>query len=145
MIDEPNEFKAVSESVVRVRYQETDQMGRVYHGNYFTWFEVGRTDFFRSMGLPYTFFENRGIWLPVVEADCKYKGFARYDDLVTIRTVLTGISPAKIKFAYRAIVDNETTVALGVTSHAFVNRTGRAVNLAKTDPELWQKIMEALV
>ena len=73
---------------IRVRYQETDQMGVVYHGNYFTWFDIGRTEFFRNMGMVYTRLEEEGILLPVIEAQCRYIKPAKYDDEIIINTKL---------------------------------------------------------
>lgn len=128
---------------IRARYEETDQMGFVYYGRYFTWFEVGRTELFRSLGLPYTRFEENGIMLPVTEADCKYKTPSRYDDLITIRTFVTKLSPARINFGYQIIKETEV-IARGNTGHAFMDSTGRPVNLAKKKPDLWQNINELI-
>lgn len=127
---------------IRVRYEETDQMGVVYYGNYFTWFEIGRTELFRSIGLPYTAFEAQGIMLPVAEADCKYKMSARYDDLVTIRTCISTLTPARIQFGYIIMNEAGEMIAKGHTMHAFMDETGRPVNLSKKNPDLWHKIGE---
>src|SRR6476646_5368618 len=75
-----------SVSRVRVRYAETDQMGVVYHANYFVWFEVGRTDLLRAAGWTYREMEADGLSLPVIQAQCDYKQPARYDDELEIRT-----------------------------------------------------------
>ena len=119
-------------------------MGFVYYGNYFTWFEVGRTELFRSLGLPYRSFEQRGIMLPVTETECKYRSSATYDDLLTIRTVITRLTPARIHFGYEILSENGLILAHGGTGHAFVDRTGRPVNLSKKDPELWHEISSRL-
>ena len=139
-----SEFKAVNEIAIRVRYEETDQMGFVYYGNYFTWFEVGRTELFRSLGLPYRSFEQRGIMLPVTETECKYRSSATYDDLLTIRTVITRLTPARIHFGYEILSENGLIMAHGGSGHAFVDRTGRPVNISKKDPELWHEITSRL-
>lgn len=120
---------------IRVRYQETDQMGMAYHGNYPAWMEVGRTEFFRELGMPYKVFEEKGVMLPLVEMACKFKSPIRYDDLVTIETEVTYLSPAKITFTYKMITDK--LVAEGFTTHAFVNSQGKPVNTAKKNPEIW--------
>ncbi len=130
----------VNEIQIRVRYEETDRMGYVYHGKYFTWFEVGRTELFRSMGLPYTLFEERGIMLPVTRAESRYRVPAGYDDLITIQTTVTRLTPARINFEYSLYAQDGRVIAEGNTGHAFVDSSGRPVNLAKRDPELWQRI-----
>ncbi|PKM81609.1 MAG: acyl-CoA thioesterase [Firmicutes bacterium HGW-Firmicutes-14] len=139
-----SEFSVENSTQIRVRYEETDQMGFVYYGNHFTWFEVGRTELFRSMGLPYTMFEARGIMLPVAEAECKYKSSARYDDLVTIRTVITKLTPVRIVFGYQLISEEGRILAYGSTTHAFVNSSGRPVNITKSDLELWKLITSSV-
>jgi len=75
-----------SESRVRVRYKETDQMGIAHHSNYVVWFEIGRTDLCRAAGFPYTEIEARGRILVVTEITCRYRKPYRYDDEVVIRT-----------------------------------------------------------
>ena len=72
---------------VRVRYAETDQMGVVYHGNYAQYFEMGRVEWLRNKGLSYSFMEKNGVMLPVVSLTLNYKKPARYDDLLTVRTI----------------------------------------------------------
>lgn len=139
-----SEFDLVSNATIRVRYEETDKMGFVYHAKYFTWFEVGRTELFRDLGLPYTVLEGRGISLPVTEADCRYRSSARYDDVLTVRTVITKLTPARIHFGYRLLSEAGQVMAHGGTGHAFVDTTGRPVNLLKKDPELWQMMISSL-
>lgn len=120
---------------IRVRYQETDQMGLAYHGNYAAWMEVGRTDMFRELGMPYKDFEEQGVMLPLVELGCKFKSPIFYDDIVTISTEVTYLSPVKISFAY--IFSTDKPVAEGLTIHAFVNPQGKIINTAKKAPKLW--------
>ncbi|MXO78345.1 YbgC/FadM family acyl-CoA thioesterase, partial [Paenibacillus sp. OT2-17] len=74
---------------LRVRYQESDQMGVVYHANYLNWFEIGRTEMIRQAGFNYRSMEERGVLLPVIEINAKYASPARYDDLITIYTAIT--------------------------------------------------------
>ncbi|MGI6128684.1 MAG: acyl-CoA thioesterase [bacterium] len=122
---------------VDVRYAETDQMGVVYYGNYFTWFEVGRNAFFQSLGRSYRKLEEQGLLLPVVEASCRYQMPARYEDQLTITTELKTVSVSRIKFSY-IIRRKETRIATGETTQAFVSKSkGRPVNLKKYFPELW--------
>ena len=130
-----------NETQIRVRYAETDQMGFVYYGNYFAFFEVGRAELMREMGLPYRGLEERGFLLPVTEADCKYKSAARYDELVSIRTAITRLTPVRIQFSYEVFGEDGRAVAFGGTSHVFTDNTGRPVNVSKKDPELWQQLI----
>src|SRR5256714_2294077 len=84
--------RAVNETRIRVRYAETDQMGVVYHANYFIWFEVGRVEFMRQLGFSYREMEaNDGCCIAVVDARCRYKAPARYDDEVVVRTRLKNV------------------------------------------------------
>lgn len=138
------QYGIINEKTIRVRYEETDKMGYVYYGKYFTWFEVGRTEMFRELGIPYRGFEERGIMLPVIEADCKYKSAAQYDDIVKIRTSITRLSPVRIHFGYEILSADERVLAYGTTGHAFVDEAGRPVNLTKKDKELWTKIIKLL-
>jgi acyl-CoA thioester hydrolase len=87
---------------VRVRYAETDQMGIVYYANYLVWFELGRVDVLRSLGLAYSRLESdHGCLLPVIEARCRYRSPARYDDEIVIETRPAMLRGTVLKFAYR--------------------------------------------
>ena len=74
---------------IRVRYGETDQMGYVYYGNYAQFFEVGRVEWLRALGVSYKSLEESGIMLPVIQLNINYMKPAKYDDLLTITTILT--------------------------------------------------------
>lgn len=87
---------------VRVRYAETDQMGIVYYANYLVWFEIGRVELLRSLGLAYSRLETEDLCiLPVVEASCRYRAPARYDDEILIETRPALLRGSVIKFAYK--------------------------------------------
>jgi acyl-CoA thioester hydrolase len=87
---------------IRVRYAETDQMGVVYYSNYLVWFEIGRVELLRSLGLSYSRLETEhGCILPVVEAKCRYRASARYDDELQIETSPALLRGSVIKFAYK--------------------------------------------
>ena len=112
----------------RVIYGDTDNMGQAYYGNYFRWFEIGRTELFRSLGIAYAAVESRGIFLPVAEVYCKYSVPAKYDDLLMIETSLDTRLKGAIKFDYRIFnEDGKTLLAQGHTKHACLNRDGRVV------------------
>jgi acyl-CoA thioester hydrolase len=114
----------VSESRVRVRYAETDQMGVVYHANYLVWFEVGRVDFIRNLGLDYASMEREeGAMIAVVEARARYKAPARYDDEILIRTRLAGLRGSVIRMTYEVVrAADSTLLAEGETVHLVVDR-----------------------
>jgi acyl-CoA thioester hydrolase len=87
-------------SELRVRYAETDQMGVVYHSNYLIWCEIGRTDYIRALGRPYTELERDGVALAVAEATMRCHAPARYDDIIRIETTLTEIKSRTLTFEY---------------------------------------------
>jgi acyl-CoA thioester hydrolase len=99
-------------------------MGIVYNGMYLTYFEVGRTELMRSVGLPYSEFEKEGYWLPLVEARVFYKSPAHYDDLLEVEAVLVLEEKATIKFEYN-VNCNGSTLAKGYTVHSFLNALTR--------------------
>jgi acyl-CoA thioester hydrolase len=113
----------VSETTIRVRYAETDQMGVVYHANYLVWFEVGRVEFFRQLGFSYKDMEQQdGCHIAVVDARCRYKAPARYDDEVVVRTHLKNVRESLVQFGYelmRAI--DGTLLAEGETTHVVID------------------------
>jgi acyl-CoA thioester hydrolase len=122
--------KLHSSSTIRVRYAETDQMGVAYHGGYFAWFEVGRTDLLRTCGLTYRDLEKQGLRLPVIETKARFLRPAFYDDVLEVRTRLTGMSGARVSFGYEVHRDGtEGALAIASTDHAAVDREGRARRL----------------
>lgn len=126
-------------ATVRVRYQETDQMGVVHHSNYFVWFEVGRTAFIRELGMSYRDLEAKGIILPVIEANCQYKSPAHYDDVVQIETTVTELSPVKIRFGYKIIRESDKKLlATGFTLHVWTNREIKPFNLKRKWPDIYE-------
>lgn len=95
---------APSTTTLRVRYAETDQMGVAYYANYFVWCEVGRVELLRQLGFEYKQMEiEDGCHLPVVEATCRYRSPARYDDVVTVETRVAGLRGSVVRFAYRLL------------------------------------------
>lgn len=106
---------------VRIRYAETDQMGVVYHGNYAQFFEIGRTEWLRSLGVTYKYMEKTGVMLPVISLSCNFKKSALYDDELTICTVLKKIPSVKIEFDYEIINQNNELICTGNTILAFIN------------------------
>lgn len=124
----------------RVRYAETDKMGIVYHSNYLVWFEVGRSELFRDLNLPYTIFEEQDLGLTIIEASCRYRQPAHYDDEITVITKVN-IYSRKVTFSYLVYRDS-ALLAEGKTIHLFINKQGRAID-AHSHP-LWQKMQSAI-
>ncbi len=113
---------------VRVRYQDADPMGLLHHANYFTYFEVGRTELLRASGGNYRRMEEEGTYAVVVKAQCTYHKPARYDDLLTIRTTIERITPAKIEHQYQVLRDGDLLATAQVTL-ALVNRQGEVIRV----------------
>jgi len=108
---------------IRVRYQETDPMGYLHHANYFTYFEIGRTELLRASGGNYRRMEESGLLAVVIHAECRFRRPARYDDLLTLRTRVVRVGPAKIEHEYDLMRDGET-LATARVKLALVNREG---------------------
>ncbi|TYP99396.1 acyl-CoA thioester hydrolase [Tenacibaculum adriaticum] len=109
-------------TTLRVRYAETDQMGVVYHGNYAQYFEIGRTEWLRSMGVTYKYMEKTGIMLPVISLICNFKKSALYDDVLTVTTQLRKTPSVKIEFEYEITNQNQELICTGSTILAFINK-----------------------
>ncbi len=125
----------------RVIYGDTDNMGQAYYGNYFRWFEIGRSEMFRHLGLPYKVVEDNGIFLPVAESHCKYATPAKYDDVLVIETSLDTKLKAGIKFDYKIYKeDGITLIANGYTKHPCVNPEGKVVRPPKFLKKIIAKI-----
>jgi len=129
-----------SESMFRVRYAETDQMGVAYHANFFVWFEVGRVDFFRQFGLTYRDMERKDdCYIAVVDARCRYKSPARYDDEITVRTYLKNVRDSLIHFRYEIVRSaDDALLAEGETTHLVTDASMQITPL----PERYRLIFE---
>lgn len=125
---------------LRVRYGETDRMGRAYYACYFDWFTEGRTELIRRLGLTYRQLEDQGVFLPVLEATCRYLRPVDYDDELDLAVELRRLTPTRMDFAYRLRNIAGQPVAEGETRHAFLNGQGRPVNLRKARPEIWERL-----
>ena len=113
-------------SNIRVRYQETDAMGIVYHANYLTWFEIARVDMLDQLGVPYQGLEAQGYLLPVLEASLKYKKPAKFDDRLTVTCSIRELPSVRITVDYEVLRGNERLVT-GSTMHAFIGKDGYPV------------------
>ncbi len=124
---------------LRVRYGETDQMGYCYYGNYAQYFEVGRVETLRSLGLSYKQLENEGFMLPVSEFSVKYKSPAFYDDLLSIETTITETKGARVYFTYTIKNESNVTIATATTTLVFV---AKETMRPTTPPTIFTKLLE---
>ncbi|MEK4250804.1 acyl-CoA thioesterase [Paenibacillus sp. FSL W7-1287] len=140
----------------RVRYQETDQMGVVFHGNYVTWFEIGRTEWVRALGVTYRDIEENGLLFPVIDLSVSYELPAKYDDMVIICTRMKHLTPLRMEFESQVRKVTEADYKAGCyasseelpgellvhggTKHVWVNETFKPVRLSKVMPELYEKL-----
>jgi len=136
-----NNHPVVNEVRLRVRYAETDRMGVVYHANYFVWFEIGRVELMRQLGFSYLEMEeNDGCGIAVIDARCRYKAPARYDDELMVRTHIELLRESIVKFGYelRRVADGEL-LAEGDTTHIVVDREMKR----RTMPEKYAAALRA--
>lgn len=111
----------VSETSVRVRYAETDQMGYVYYGNYAMYYEVARVESLRQLGLTYKQLEDMGVMMPVTEHSTRYKAPARYDELLRLRTTIKEMPGVRIRFYYEIFNEQQKLINEGETQLVFVD------------------------
>ena len=128
----------VCEVRVRVRYAETDQMGVVYHANHFIWFEVGRVELLRQLGFSYREMEQHDqCFIAVVDARCRYKAPARYDDEIIVRTHLQNVRESLVHFGYELLrVSDNALLAEGETTHIVTD----AEMKVRSIPEKYMKV-----
>ena len=133
-----------SETRIRVRYAETDQMGVVYHSNYFIWFEVGRVELFRQLGFTYREMEAQdGCYIAVVDARCRYRAPARYDEQIVVRTRVKNVRDSLIHFGYEAVRESDNTLlAEGETTHIVTDRNFNKRALPEKYREAFRKATE---
>ncbi len=113
----------------RVLFADTDAMGIVYYANYLRWFELGRVELLRRMGMVYRELTEQGIHLPVTEAQVRYLSPARYDDLLEIRAEVRDLRRASVSFGYRIERAGGDRLAAGSTTHAFTDGSGRVIRI----------------
>ena len=138
-----NSPPVICESRLRVRYAETDQMGVVYHANHFIWFEIGRVELLRQLGFSYRDMEEQDkCFIAVVDARCRYKAPAHYDDEIIVRTHLKGVRESVIHFGYELLrPDDGTLLAEGETTHIVTDAAMKMTPL----PEKYMKAFRAAV
>ncbi|MEN6432743.1 MAG: thioesterase family protein [Smithella sp.] len=125
---------------VRVLYADTDAMGVVYHTNYIKWFEIGRSELMRQLGVPYTELGKVGLNLPLIKVSCEYLKFATYDQLLTVETEFDYIKKATVRYHSRIWNENkENLIAEGYTIHVCTNNEGKIRRIPKLLLELINK------
>lgn len=144
---------------LRVRYQETDQMKVVYHANYLNWFEIGRTEWVRSVGFSYRELEQKGLLLPVTHLEADFLQPARYDDWVTVCTHVAEMSALRVRFQSRVVMGDiaspngsvivaeeppGTPLVAGSTRHVWVNAAWKPVRIDREAPELYRAMRARL-
>ena len=133
----------VSESRLRVRYAETDQMGVVYHANHFIWFEIGRVELMRQLGFSYRDMErDQGRFIAVVDARCRYKAPARYDEEIIVRTHLKNVRESIVHFGYELLrASDGELLAEGETTHMVIDIK---MKIAPLPPPYLKALQEAV-
>jgi acyl-CoA thioester hydrolase len=129
------------ETAIRVRYKDTDRLGVVYYGNYLTFFEIGRAEFMRDLGLPYSKIEADGYSLVVTEAAARYHDNVGYDEVVTVRTKVGDLRRVRIRFDYEVVNDGHHLLVSGHTVHACMDSSKK---LARIPPDVREVIEKKL-
>ncbi len=109
-------------SKIRVRYADTDQMGYMYYGNYAEFYEVGRVEMLRSLGMTYKSMEDKGIIMPVTELKCKYIKPALYDEEITVKVTIAKMPSLRINFLYELYNEKKELINLGETTLVFIDK-----------------------
>jgi len=127
---------------IRVRYKDTDRMGVVYYGNYLTYFEVGRSEYMRELGFPYSQMEGKGYILVVTEANAKYHRNVGYDSLLTVKTAITEVKRIRVRFDYEIFSSDNILLVTGHTVHACLNPDLKPIRIPE---ELVKRMQDRLI
>lgn len=131
-----------SETALVVRYAETDRMGIVHHSNYPVWFEAGRTDFIKKLGMSYSEMENNGYLLPLIELNCRFVSAANYEDNIIIRTSVKEVTCTRLRFHYQALKSG-ILLAEGETLHVWTDVHLKPINIKKHNFGIYNLISDA--
>lgn len=140
----------VTESLIPIRYAETDKMGVVYHANYLIWFEIARTDFLKEIGIPYELLEKEGLMSPVIQAELNYGRPLHYGEVAVVTTRLVKLSSVRSTFAYEVWCEDQDRAAekpccTGHTSHCLVREGSfKPVSTKREAPKLYEAYQKAL-
>ncbi len=127
------------ETQIRVEYHHTDQMGIVHHSNYIKFFEVARTEWLRAAGLTYKEMECRGVMMPIVDVQIKYRMPAYYDELITVKAMVEDMPMARMTFKYEVRGEDGRDIASGLTTLGFIDSVTRRPQRA---PQWLMEVLE---
>ena len=128
----------MTETRLSVRFAETDLMGIVHHSNYPVWFEMGRTDYFKTAGLSVGEIVKAGVQLPLTHLECRFFYPALYDDVLIVRTRLSKLTCARMEFTYEVVKeDGGVLLATGASGHAWTDSGLKPINVIKRFPEIF--------
>lgn len=134
----------ITTSTVKVRYGETDQMGVVYHANYFVWFEIGRTEFIEALGFKYAEMEASGVLSPLVDATIQFKNPLRYGETATVHTWVEAYDGLRLTYGYEILTPEGEKAVTGTTKHVCVKKESfRPISLKKVFPDWHEAYMKA--
>ncbi len=128
----------ISKTTIRVRYAETDAMGIVHHSSYIPWFELGRSDWMREAGLPYSEFEKMGYYLTVTEVCARYYHPAVYDELVTVTTWIEDVRSRAVTIGYDIRNETGRRLVLACTKHVCITKEGTPARLPQVVYDLFR-------
>lgn len=135
----------INKTEIEVRYQETDQMGVVYHANYLVWFEIGRTKFIEQLGFQYVEMEKNGFLSPVIDVQISYKIPVKYGDRVFVETWLENYDGIRITYGYRILTSSNEVAVTGTTKHVVVKKESfKPVLLRKVHPK-WDQAYKSRI
>lgn len=135
----------IMESHITVRYAETDQMGIVHHSNYPIWFEIGRTEFLKKLGMSNSKIESLGILVLLSHMDCDFKSPAKYEDEIVIKTKIRKMTCVRIEFDYEVLnAEGDTLLVTGSTSHAWTDKQLKPFNIEKHEPEICKLLKKTM-
>ncbi|MEE1314004.1 MAG: thioesterase family protein [Lachnospiraceae bacterium] len=135
----------ITKTKIIVRYAETDQMGIAHHSNYAVWFEAGRTDLIKSMGMTYSDMENNGVIVPLTSLECHYKKAAYYEDELVVESRLTKATNTKLEFEYQILrMSTNDIISTGKTVHGMVSHNLQPIRMKKEKPEIFAMLKSAI-
>ncbi|MFB9972829.1 acyl-CoA thioesterase [Allobacillus sp. SKP2-8] len=135
----------INETDVTVRYQETDQMGVVYHSNYFVWFEIGRTRLIEQLGFDYLAMEQEGILAPVIDIQASYKTPVRYGQTARVETKISEYNGFRVTYSYKVYTEDNQLSVTGTSTHVCVKKSNfRPISIKKHFPKLHETYLNAV-
>ena len=129
----------------QINYYETDQMGVVHHSNYIKWYEEARLDFFKKSDINYRNVEDMGIYIPVLSANINFISFTKYPEVVEIRVKIKEFNGVRMLVEYEVYnIEREELVNSGYTTHCFLNKEYKQINLKKHNNYLYMKLINKI-